>query len=82
MDEKAKVKLRLQKRFRRIIRECEQLRIDKEWWNNNRTEHPPFDVGKDIVLANLARQILSHIDADRRVPDELTSRFQQEATSK
>lgn len=53
------------KRLAWIIRELHQLIVDKEWWNQNRTEHPPFDVGYERVQLKLARKAARLYDAGR-----------------
>ena len=45
------------KRINKVIRELEQLIRDQTWWNNHRTEHHPFDIGRDLVLLNKAREV-------------------------
>ena len=44
------------KRLAKMIRKTEQLIRDIEWWNANRTEHPPFDIGRELVFLAKLRE--------------------------
>ena len=69
-------KLRLQRGLRKIIATHEQIRTDIEWWNANRTDAEPFDVGGDIAVVALARQVLALVNAERPIPKVLWDRLQ------
>ena len=49
-------------RTRRIVAETDQLVRDIEWWNANRNDAPPFDVGRDKVTLKAARDYLAHLE--------------------
>lgn len=42
-----------------MIRELEQTIRDKESWNENRLDAPPFDVGWDKCMVDVARKELA-----------------------
>lgn len=48
----------LQRSARKIVRELEQQIRDKEWWNNNRLDAEPFDVGVERIALKHARNEL------------------------
>ncbi len=50
-------------RCARIVRECRQVIIDVEWWNNNRHDAPPMDCEFERVLLPVARACLSAWDS-------------------
>lgn len=51
-------------RCAKIVRDCEQLIRDVEWWNNNRLDAPPMDCEPERVLLPIARACLSAWDAN------------------
>lgn len=75
----AAARKRLQRNLTRIIDHCDQLRADLEWWNQNRTDAQPFDVGKEIALSALARQMLDLVNAGKPIPSDLSKRFDEQA---
>lgn len=66
---------RLLKAMGKILREVEQIRIDLEWWNANRTEHPPEDFEGEIVVLPMIKQVIAHLEADENVPQDLWDRM-------
>jgi hypothetical protein len=74
MDEQTrkflKSKSRIRKRLSKIIRENEQIVRDIEWWNLNRADAPPFDVGGTLVLIKQAKDMLALVETNQRIPDE------------
>jgi hypothetical protein len=68
----------LRKRLRKIIVEHEQIARDIASWNANRTDAAPIDNGGDLVVADLARQLLALVEADRPIPDALWQRFHRQ----
>ncbi len=50
------------KRMRKIIRELEQVIRDKRWWNQNRLDARPFDIGADLAALKLQREALAAFD--------------------
>lgn len=52
----------MRRRMLRIISETEQIVRDAEWWNANRPDAPPFDVGGDKVVLAKARECLAALD--------------------
>lgn len=54
------------KRLLKIIRELKQIITDKQSWNDNRPEHPPFDIGFELAYLNLARAALREWDTGIR----------------
>lgn len=71
-------KQRLRKRLKKIIAECEQLARDIGWWNENRTDAPPFDNGGDLCAAVLAREVLACVEADKPIPSALWHRMSEQ----
>ena len=57
---------RLDKRLRRIVAEYQQIIVDIEWWNEHRTDAPPFDVGNDRLCLRAARHALACLRSDDR----------------
>lgn len=49
-------------RCARIVRECEQMIRDVEWWNRNRLDAPPLDCEPERVLLPVARACLAAWD--------------------
>lgn len=43
----------------KIVRDCEQLIRDVEWWNRHRTDAPPMDCEPERVLLPVARKCLA-----------------------
>lgn len=74
----AAAKKRLIKGLRKIIRDCEQIGRDIEWWNANRLDAAPFDRGGDLCAAKLAKECLSLVESDQHLPDTLWARLQQQ----
>lgn len=48
--DKAKLRLRMIRRLHRMKNELEQLIRDKEWWNENRTDSMPIDMGWERAM--------------------------------
>jgi hypothetical protein len=48
--------------LRKLIRECEQLIIDVEWWNENRTDCPPMDCESSRIMLSMAKPCLEAFD--------------------
>lgn len=46
------------KKYRKLIEVLEQLVRDTEWWNANRNDCEPFDVGADKCALFAARKTL------------------------
>ena len=68
-------KMRLRRMLRKVIADCEQLRTDIESWNENRPDAMPFDVGGDIALAALAREMLATVESEKPIPEAMWNRF-------
>lgn len=51
--DKKKLRERIIRRLMKMKYELTQLIIDKEWWNQNRTDAMPFDLGWERVLLDL-----------------------------
>lgn len=62
---------RLLKGLPKIIADLEQLIRDQEWWNANRLDAPPVDVGRDKVYLAAARGIYRCVQEGRRIPVRL-----------
>lgn len=75
----AAAKKRLTKNLKRMIRESQELQADIAWWNQNRTEHPPFDLGGDIVFERICKEMLDLILSDKMIPDALMRRMNEQA---
>lgn len=75
MDDIQIVKRRLIRNLRKTAEELEQMARDMAWWNENRTDAPPFDNGGELVAADLARQMLQFVENDRPIPDSLSKRY-------
>lgn len=71
-------KRNLRRTMRKIIAETEQLRRDIEWWNENRTDAAPFDVGGCIIAVKLAKEILDLVERDQYLPREKMLRLQEQ----
>lgn len=61
-------------RLRKILAEVEQMRRDAEWWNANRPDAPPFDVGQYVAFAVIVRGAMAAWGTDRfaAAADKLT----------
>lgn len=64
------VRLRLIRGLKKIIADAEQMIRDTNYWNNHRTDAPPFDCGREIVLAEAAKKCLAKVEAGERCDDE------------
>ena len=47
----------------RVRDQIQEIVNDIEWWNANRTDAPPFDVGADKVAIRLAEQHIAELDS-------------------
>lgn len=47
---------RIIKRLQKMRTELQQTIVDKEWWNENRADAPPFDLGWDRVMLKLTTE--------------------------
>jgi hypothetical protein len=48
--------------YRGSIAEFEQLIRDQQWWNQNRLDAEPFDLGQDLVMkAKLEKELAAFI---------------------
>lgn len=57
---------RMIRNVQRTIRKVSQLIMDAEWWNANRPDAPPFDVGTDkAVLSHLRKHLAELRDVKR-----------------
>lgn len=72
-------KRRLYRFLRRTIAEAEQMIRDMQWWNENRNDAEPFDIGGTIVYLQLARQCLALVESNQRLPDDLWARLTEQA---
>lgn len=68
---------RLIRHYRKMIRECEQMKVDKESWNDNRPEEQPFDVGWEIMMVDLHRKCLEKVLRWQRIPNALSKRIDE-----
>lgn len=71
-------KARLQRWLHVLINTHEQIVRDIEWWNANRLDAAPLDHGGDIAVIALAKKVLALIDAEKRVPEELWARIDEQ----
>ena len=71
-------KARMIARLNRIITVHQEIRDDIEWWNQERTDAPPFDVGGDISVIALGKKMLALVEAEQTIPDELAKRFYEQ----
>ena len=55
---------------KRLIHKMEQLVRDIEWWNANRTDAEPFDVGRDKATVHFLQKHLAELESRPR-PGEL-----------
>lgn len=77
MNNKLEVaKQRLISVLRRNIRNHEEIAADIAWWNENRTDAAPFDLGGDLVAVSLAKKMLVLVEANQPIPDEIWNRYQ------
>jgi hypothetical protein len=49
---------RFRRRLERQVEEIAQLRRDVEWWNRNRADAAPFDLGAYLVAERAGRRAL------------------------
>lgn len=70
-------KARLLKGYGKMLRDTQELLADLEWWNANRTDARPFDVGPELVLIALLKQTLQLVESERPIPDELRRRINE-----
>jgi hypothetical protein len=75
----AAAKKRLLRGLGKIVNDLEQTRNMLEWWNENRKDAPPFDVGGTIVHLKMARELLGIVEREEMIPDPLWDRFQKQA---
>ena len=57
---KAKLRARIIKRLRRMRSELRQNIADKQSWNDNRQDQPPFDLGWELVMLDA---VTKHLEA-------------------
>lgn len=50
-------------RIKRVIRQCEQIIRDIEWWNTHRTDTEPLDCEPERVMLSIARPCLEAMEA-------------------
>lgn len=74
----AAAKKRLQHGLRKIIADAEQLGRDIAWWNQNRTDAPPFDRGGDLSTAALAKRCLALVEGNQPIPSGLWQRLNEQ----
>ena len=61
---KWQLKNRIIGRLSKVRDELNQVIIDKEWWNANRTDAVPFDLGWDRVMLQCVTKQLEAWEAD------------------
>ena len=62
---------RIRKRLKKLIRDSDQFIVDVEWWNNTRTEHPPFDCEPSKLTLHWARGALDALNrGDRKAMNQ------------
>lgn len=67
------------KRLLKIIKAFEELIADKEWWNENRTDCAPFDIGAQLVKLREAREALASWDSeDKSTFNRIVNKWAQE----
>lgn len=71
-------KANLVRGLRKCIADNEELLADLEWWNANRNDAEPFDVGGTRVAIKLAEECLGLVLANQRLPDDLWNRLQKQ----
>lgn len=74
----------LQRQIRKIVADQEQIVRDLEWWNANRNDAEPFDVGGDKVVLAKARECRDAMDrGDTTAPchEELVELMKRRATT-
>lgn len=69
---------KLLKVYRKALKEVEDVRNTLEWWNNNRLDAPPMDVGGEKVAIVLLKDMLSLLERNENIPEELTARLQEQ----
>lgn len=67
MNKHELLRRKLLKRYRAMLAECEQLTRDIQSWNDNRTEHPPFDLGRELVMADGLRKTIAALERDEPI---------------
>lgn len=78
-SDKEATRRRIIRRLRKMRRETSQLIRDLEWWNENRVDAQPFDVGWDKVLIGLIDKQLD--EWVKREPDrQLTTQLAKQMT--
>jgi len=55
--------IRFRKRLLRIIRDCQQIVNDIEWWNDNRLDAEPIDCEIEKVLVHMGTKAVTAYDA-------------------
>lgn len=83
---KAELRDRIIRRLRKMRDEIQQTIIDKEYWNDNRDDAPPFDLGWDRVMLQCVNGQLEAWERDdidtvnkwNRRMQELTDRHESE----
>ena len=83
--DKRKLKNRIVRRLERLRSELSQTIVDKQWWNNNRLDAPPFDIGWDLMMRDLTTKELAawaadDFDAARALSQEAMQLFENGRT--
>jgi len=60
--DKTRLRLRIIRKLLKMKRELEQLIIDKEWWNENRRDVMPLDLGWERMLLQCVNEQLAAWD--------------------
>jgi len=68
-------KERLRRRLVNTIADVQDRIADIEWWNANRPDEQPFDVGGDRVQLKLLLEMLALVDADKKIPIAMAGRL-------
>lgn len=61
---KSQLKNRIIRRLRKMRDELQQTIVDKEWWNENRSDADPFDLGWDRVMLQCVTKQLEAWEVD------------------
>lgn len=76
------LKNRIIRRLHKIRDELQQVVNDKEWWNENRKDAEPFDVGWDrVMLRNASDQIEAWESGDIEKANSLNAKMQEIAAT-
>lgn len=57
---------RFRRRLVRLIRDLKQMIRDMEWWNENRTDEEPMDMGAERVILAKAEKALEALERGDR----------------